>query len=49
MITIPDETIIREFFIRNPDISLLIPGDLSRLLSMPYSSIVTISDDRWGN
>jgi hypothetical protein len=42
--TIPDETTIREFFIRNPDIALLIAPGLSRL-----SSIITISYDRWGN
>jgi hypothetical protein len=32
-------------FIRNPDITLLIPRDLSRLSSIPYSSIITISYD----
>jgi hypothetical protein len=48
-ITIPDETTIREFFIRNPDITVSIPRDFSRLSSMPYSSIITISYDRWGN
>jgi hypothetical protein len=36
-------------FIRNPDITLLIPRDLSHLSSMPYSPITTISYDRWGN
>jgi hypothetical protein len=46
MITIPDETTIREFFVRNLDIALLIPRDLSRLSSGPYSSIITISYDR---
>jgi hypothetical protein len=45
-ITIPDETTIREFFIRNPDITLLIPRDLSRLSSMLYPSIITISCDQ---
>jgi hypothetical protein len=44
-ITVPDEMIIHEFFIRNPDITLLIPRDLSRLSSIPDSSIVTISCD----
>jgi hypothetical protein len=39
----------RKFFIRNPDITLLIPRDLSRLSSIPYSSTITISDDQWGN
>jgi hypothetical protein len=34
-ITIPDETTIREFFIRNPDITLSIPGDLSCLSPIP--------------
>jgi hypothetical protein len=37
---------IREFFIRNRDITLLIPRDLSRSLSIPYWSIITISYDR---
>jgi hypothetical protein len=45
-ITIPHEMIIREFFTRNPDIILLITRDSSRLLSIPYSSIITISYDR---
>jgi hypothetical protein len=49
MITIPDETTIRVFFIRNPDITLLICRDLSRLSSIRYSSIVTISCDPWDN
>jgi hypothetical protein len=31
LITIPDETTIRECFIRNPDIAFLSPHDLSRL------------------
>jgi hypothetical protein len=44
--TIPDETTIRGFFIRNPDITLLIPRDLPRLSSMPYLSIITILYDR---
>jgi hypothetical protein len=48
-IIIPDERTIREFFIRNPDITLLIPRDLSCLSSIPYSPIITISYDRWGN
>jgi hypothetical protein len=38
-----------EFFIRNPDIALLIPRDLSRHSSIPHSLIITISYDRWGN
>jgi hypothetical protein len=42
-LTIPEETAIREFFIRNPDIALLTPHDLSHLSSMPYVSIITIS------
>jgi hypothetical protein len=45
-ITIPNEMTIRELFIRNPDITLLIPRDLSRLSLIPYSSIATISYDR---
>jgi hypothetical protein len=45
-ITIPDEATICEFFIRNPDITLLIPRDLSRLSSISYSSIITISYNR---
>jgi hypothetical protein len=45
-IAIPDETTIREFFIQNPDIALLIPPDLSHLSSIPYSLIMTISYDR---
>jgi hypothetical protein len=40
-ITIPDETTKREFFIRNPDIALLIPRDLSGL-----SSTITILSDQ---
>jgi hypothetical protein len=42
-VTIRDEMTIPEFFIRDPDIALLIPLDLSRLSSIPYSSLVTIS------
>jgi hypothetical protein len=45
-ITIPDETTICEFCIRNPDITFLIPRDLSRLSSRPYLSIITTSYDR---
>jgi hypothetical protein len=45
IITIPDETTICEFFIRNPNIVLLIPRDLRRLSSTPYSSIITISSN----
>jgi hypothetical protein len=45
-IIIPDETTIRGFFIRNPDIILLIPRGLSRLSSMSCSSITTISYDQ---
>jgi hypothetical protein len=45
-ITIPDETTIHELFIRNPDITLLIPRDLSHLSLILYSSIITISYDR---
>jgi hypothetical protein len=44
-IPIPDETTIHEFFIRNPDVTASIPRNLSRLSSMPYSSIITISYD----
>jgi hypothetical protein len=43
IITIPDEMTIREFFTRNPDITLLIPRDLSRLSPIPYPSIITFS------
>jgi hypothetical protein len=43
-ITNPDEMIIHEFFIRNRDITLLIPRDLSCL-----SSMITISCDGWDN
>jgi hypothetical protein len=45
-ITIPDETTICEFLIRNPDMIFLIPRDFSRLSSIPYSSIIAISYDR---
>jgi hypothetical protein len=48
-ITIPYETTIQEFFIRDPDITLASPRDLSRFSSMPYSSIITIFNDQWGD
>jgi hypothetical protein len=48
-IAIPDETTIREFLIQNPNSTLLIPRDLSRLSSIPYSPIITMQYDRRGN
>jgi hypothetical protein len=40
------ETTIHELSIRDPDITLAIPRHLSRLSSMPFSSIVPISNNR---
>jgi hypothetical protein len=48
-ITIPDETTIPEFFIRSPEIVFSSHHDSSHLPWIPYSSIITISYDQWGN
>jgi hypothetical protein len=39
------EITIHESYIGNPEIILMIPCDLSRLSSISYSLIITISDD----
>jgi hypothetical protein len=44
--TSPYETTIHEFFIGDSDIALAIPCGLS---SIPYSSVITISSDQWGD